>query len=71
MLVMLLKLAAVTTAGAWATGGNLNTARFRLMGAGIQTAALGAGGYIGNFSISSTTESYNGTSWTEVNDLKY
>jgi hypothetical protein len=31
-------------AGAWATGGNLNTARFAMGGAGTQTAALAFGG---------------------------
>jgi hypothetical protein len=53
-------------AGTWASGGNLNTA-----GAGIQTAALAAGGNIANPGTAATanTESYNGTSWTEVNDL--
>ena len=30
--------------GAWATGGNLNTARRQGAGAGIQTAALSFGG---------------------------
>ena len=30
-----------TSAGTWATGGNLNTARYQLGGAGTQTAALG------------------------------
>ena len=52
----------------WRTGNNMNTARIDLMGAGIQTSALGFGGEssTGNVAI---TESYNGTSWTEVNDL--
>jgi hypothetical protein len=37
--------AGATTAGAWATGGNLNTARrLNLAGAGTQTAALAFGG---------------------------
>jgi hypothetical protein len=40
-----LKGGGVTTAGAWATGNNLNTARY-LAGAGTQTAALAFGGYI-------------------------
>ena len=31
--------------GSWATGGNLNTGRRTLGGAGIQTAALGFGGW--------------------------
>jgi len=54
---------AATTVGAWATGNNMNTAR-RVEGTGTQTAALGFGGV-----FSALTESYNGTSWTEVNDL--
>ena len=39
--------ASTLLAGAWASGGNLNTARGQMMGsgAGSQTAALGAGGY--------------------------
>ena len=56
--------------GAWATGGNLNTGRYGMGGLGIYTAALsvggrnpGAGNGVGN------TESYDGTSWTELNDL--
>jgi hypothetical protein len=40
-----LKYTGVTTAGAWATGGNLSTARLLLGGAGTQTAALAFGGY--------------------------
>jgi hypothetical protein len=41
------KLTSATTAGAWASGGNLNTARRGLIssGAGTQTAGLAAGGY--------------------------
>jgi hypothetical protein len=34
----------LTTAGSWATGGNYNTARYGLAGAGIQTAGLAFGG---------------------------
>jgi hypothetical protein len=43
----------------------LNTAREWIAGAGTNTAALGFGGnpYTG------ATELWNGTSWTEVNDL--
>jgi hypothetical protein len=40
------KLTSATTAGAWATGGNMNTAREYLTGAGTQTAALAFGGNI-------------------------
>src|SRR6056300_1490251 len=53
--------------GAWATGGNLGTARYALAGAGTQTAALAFGGE--GPPNTGATESYNGTSWTEVNDL--
>jgi hypothetical protein len=41
-----LKGGGVTTAGAWATGNNLNTARQELAGAGTQTAGLAFGGNI-------------------------
>ena len=58
-------------AGAWATGGNLNTAIQYHGGFGIQTAAVSVSG---NFTPGSPplesveTEEYNGTAWTEVND---
>jgi hypothetical protein len=39
VLVVLLNIKIVIPTGAWATGGSLNTARFALAGAGIQTAA--------------------------------
>jgi len=55
----------VTTSGSWRTGGTMNTARRDLAGAGIQTSALAFGGT----PYSAITESYDGTSWTEVNDL--
>jgi hypothetical protein len=38
------KVEEATTAGAWATGNNMNTARYGLAGAGTQTAALAFGG---------------------------
>ena len=58
----------LTTAGSWRTGNSMNTARNYLASAtnGTQTAALGFGGVPPNTAI---TESYNGTNWTEVNDL--
>jgi hypothetical protein len=55
-----LKYTSVTTAGAWATGNSLNTARRYLAGAGTQTAALAFGGS----PVTAATEEYNGTSWT-------
>ena len=58
----------VTSAGAWSTGGALNTGRYYGGGAGSQTTAIFYGGeatpgVVGN------TESYNGSAWTEVADL--
>ena len=70
-----IKIEAVTTAGAWATGGSLNTGRRAMSGAGLQTTALGFGGSVQPASPPFTalnmanTEKYDGTSWTEVNDL--
>ena len=52
---------------AWSTGGNLNTARGHLSGSGTQTAAIVMGG--NTPPVSDLTELYNGSSWTEVNDL--
>jgi hypothetical protein len=53
-------------AGTWSSGGDLNSARYRMMGgAGTLTAGLAVGG--ANNDPSPTTndvESYNGTSWT-------
>jgi len=63
-----MKVQAVTTVGSWATGGDLNTARSQAMGvAESSTSALVAGGTLPG--ISAITESYNGSAWTEVNDL--
>jgi hypothetical protein len=53
----------VTTAGSWATGNNMNTARSLLAGAGTQTAALGFGGYTGTANTGATEE-YDGSTWT-------
>src|SRR6056300_480983 len=55
-----------TTVGAWSTGGNLNSARNGGGGSGTQTSALV---YCGGPVKTAATESYDGTSWTEVNDL--
>ena len=63
--------AAATTAGAWATGGSLNQARSDLFGSnGTQTAALTVGGYIQpTGTYIANTEAYDGSAWTELNDL--
>jgi hypothetical protein len=61
----------VAVGAAWASGGNLNGGRAGIAGAGIQTANVGFGGITSNPPAAGTanTESYNGTSWTEVNNL--
>ena len=58
----------VTSAGAWRTGGSLNTSRTQVQGAGAnQNAALAFGG--DTPPATAVTEKYNGSSWTEVSDL--
>ena len=53
--------------GTWASGGNMNTARYRMQG--------GMGTYTAAFAVAGATppktnvENYNGASWTEVNDV--
>ena len=56
------KVGELTTAGAWATSNNMNTARAYLAGAGTQTEALAFGGY--TTTAVADTEEYNGSSWT-------
>jgi len=51
----------------WTNGGNLNTARSMVGGAGTQTAALCYGGLTPP--ATADTEEYNGTAWTEVTNL--
>ena len=53
--------------GVWSSGGNMNTARGSLAGAGIQTAAIGFGGEVPPANNpTNASESYNGTSWTTL-----
>jgi hypothetical protein len=59
--------ATAITAGAWASGEALNTARGSIAGAGIQTAALAISGEPPG--PGGLTESYDGSSWTAVNAL--
>ena len=55
----------VTTAGAWRTGNNMNTARKdTVAGAGIQTAAIIFGG--STPPVTGKAETYDGVSFTEV-----
>jgi len=57
-------------AGSWASGGSLNVTRKGINGFGTQTAAIGVGGQGGpGNSEQVLCESYNGTSWTEVNNV--
>ena len=65
--VLKFQYAATNAAGSWSSGGNVNTARVNAGAAGIKSAALLFGG--NTPPGTALTESYNGTSWTEVNDL--
>jgi len=53
--------------GAWGSGGNLNTARTHMGQAGSQTASLVFGG--NTPPSSQLVEIYNGSAWTEVNNM--
>ena len=55
--------------GAWSTGGSVNTARIRLAGAGVSTSASLIFGGENPSASQALTESYDGSTWTEVNDL--
>ena len=56
------------TASAWASGGNMNTARRAMTGgAGTSTAGMVAGGYISDFS--NATEEYDGSAWANGGNL--
>tara|TARA_R100000664_G_C2720411_1_gene114082 strand:- start:10 stop:999 length:990 start_codon:yes stop_codon:yes gene_type:complete len=53
--------------GTWASGGDLNDARSQIGGVGTQTAAICIGG--NTPPETGNTEQYDGSSWTEVNNL--
>jgi hypothetical protein len=53
--------------GAWASGGNLSTARYALAGSGTQTAGLAFGGY--STDNSTATEEYDGSAWAAGGNL--
>jgi hypothetical protein len=53
--------------GTWSSGGSLNTGRSLLGGAGTNTAGIVFGGY--RPAYHAVTETYDGTSFTEVNDM--
>ena len=56
-------------AGAWAAGGNTNTAVDLAGYCGTQTAAMYFGGRNTVTTATVTSETYNGTAWTETADL--
>ena len=59
----------VVNAGSWSSGGSLNAGR-TVSGFGTQTAALAAGGFDYPPNVNTNAvESYNGTSWSEVNEI--
>ena len=58
-----------TTAGAWAAGASMNLATYGRGGCGTTTAGLLFGGYQPSSQSRTETETYNGTSFTEVADL--
>ena len=59
----------VITAGAWASGGNLPQDSRGGGSAGIQTAAWYVGGLQYPSDTKNRTDEYNGTSWTNVNNI--
>jgi len=56
-------------AGAFSSGGNVNTARYIFGSAGTQTAALAFGGQAGAIPPVANSESYNGSAWTNTPSL--
>ena len=60
---------AVTNTGTWSSGGNLNTARFVLAGAGTQTAAVAFGGQPTPNTNTNATEKYDGSTWTTSGNM--
>tara|TARA_R110000796_G_scaffold204073_1_gene320256 strand:- start:377 stop:1357 length:981 start_codon:yes stop_codon:yes gene_type:complete len=58
------------TTGTWSSGGALNVKRKGINGFGTQTAAIAVAGQGGPSNTAQTLcEAYNGSSWTEVNDI--
>ena len=65
-----LRVEGMVLAAAWASGATTNVAAYQLAGAGTQTAALAMGGanQTGTGSLTSTEE-YDGSSWTTQNGI--
>jgi len=56
--------------GVWSSGGAMNTGRSEGQTAGTQTAGLMSGGIIpGSDAMTNNSEEYNGSSWSEGNNL--
>jgi len=66
-----MKVQAVTTVGTWATGTSINTARMTAPGTGSYTDMMIAGGISGPplYNVFANTELWNGSTWTETNDI--
>ena len=67
-----LRVDGIALAGSWASGGNLGTARQRSGSAGTsQSSAMSFGGAAAppNGAITANSETYNGTAWSEGNNL--
>jgi hypothetical protein len=66
-----MKVQAVTTTGSWATGTSINTARMTAPGTGSYTDMMIAGGISGPplYNTFTNTELWNGSAWTETNDI--
>ena len=61
--------ASAAATGSWSSGGSTNQVRSQAAGSGASSsAALIFGGYTGT-AATGKTESYDGSSWTELNDL--
>ena len=58
----------VEGAGAWATGGALNTNRSRISGCGTATSGLAIAGVNGGPQMA-VVEKYDGSTWTEIADV--
>ena len=57
----------VVASSAWSSSASMSQAKAYIGDAGIQTAALGFGGYLGPFT--NTTEEYNGSGWGSGGNL--
>ena len=60
---------AIAATGTWAAGNNRSTGVQGAFGAGSQTAAISMGGNLLPGVLSYNCETYDGTSWTEVNNI--